>query len=448
MPDSGSTDPDPIAAGSPGRVLLGRFRVESVLGRGGMGEVLLAHDTLLQRRVALKHLRTDGAQGADRRGALLKEARRASQVSDRRIAAIHDVLDLGDDLLLVMEYVDGQTLRERLREPFPLDTFWELSSQCVGALGAAHARGVIHRDIKPENLMLTREHEIKILDFGIALRSDRSAGAVTSDGTTHTIEGSRAPAGTPQYMAPEAHYGGRIDERTDIFSLGAVFYEMLTANHPFAGGAYESVLDQIMNAVPAPAHQMNPVVPLALSRVVDKMLARDPAKRYASCDEVATALAAAREGTTAAATPGATEAAPRRVSDTPRRQVLSRNVVSVLTLVAIAVAAALAWRTFSARRLPSERNARCSCPSPPAPAVTSARSPWARSNCSRQGSSATRTWRASRWRRSRRASPRSSPPSRTRASPWAPTSRWCPRSSRRPMHSALGWNFTSPRAAA
>ena len=151
--------PDPTGAGSdatgcPGHVLLGRFRVEKVLGRGGMGEVLLAHDTLLQRKVALKHLRTDGAQGADRRSAMLKEARRASQVGDRRIAAIHDILDLGDDVLLVMEYVEGSTLREHLKEPFPLERFWELSSECLEALGSAHAHGVIHRDIKPENLML------------------------------------------------------------------------------------------------------------------------------------------------------------------------------------------------------------------------------------------------------------------------------------------------------
>ncbi len=365
MPAPESSDPDPTAAGSSGRVLLGRFRVEKVLGRGGMGEVLLAHDTLLQRRVALKHLHTDGAQGADRRGALLKEARRASQVSDRRIAAIHDVLDLGDDVLLVMEYVDGQTLRERLREPFPLETFWELSGQCVGALGAAHAKGVIHRDIKPENLMLTREHEIKILDFGIALRSDPASGAVTPGGTTHTIEGNRGPAGTPQYMAPEAHYGGRIDERTDIFSLGAVFYEMLTARHPFAGGAYESLLDQIMNSVPAPANQVNPAVPLALSLVVDKMLARDPAQRYASCEEVAGALAAARAeapGALSSATSAGSMPAARSV---PGARRLLRSVVLALAVLALAVAGFFTWRTLAAPRLPNNRNLALLLPATP-----------------------------------------------------------------------------------
>src|SRR5689334_4870605 len=167
-------DPEPgalEAAGTPGRVLAGRFRVERVLGRGGMGEVLLAHDTLLGRRVALKRLRSDGGSLAgDRRIAALKEARRASQVSDRRIAAIHDVLELDDELILVMEYVDGETLRHQLVTPMPLDRFWDLSRQCLEALEAAHTHGVIHRDIKPENLMITRDREIKILDFGLAWR--------------------------------------------------------------------------------------------------------------------------------------------------------------------------------------------------------------------------------------------------------------------------------------
>src|SRR3989442_173790 len=136
--------PDPPAL-PPGSPLVGRFRIERVLGRGGMGEVLLAHDTLLRRRVALKRLRADGAPGSERRAAILREARRASQVNDRRIAAIHDVVELGDDVLIVMEYVEGESLRSWLGEPGPLDRFWDLAGQCLGALGAAHANGVINR---------------------------------------------------------------------------------------------------------------------------------------------------------------------------------------------------------------------------------------------------------------------------------------------------------------
>ncbi len=369
------SDPDPAkadagAAETAGRVLLGRFRVEKVLGRGGMGEVLLAHDTLLQRPVALKHLRTDGPQRADRRGAMLKEARRASQVNDHRIAAIHDVLDLGDDVLLVMEYVEGETLRERLREPLPLGTFWDLSRQCVEALGIAHAKGVIHRDIKPENLMLTREHNVKILDFGIALRSERQPGTVGADGTTATVERLRWPAGTPQYMAPEAHYGGHIDERTDIFSLGAVFYEMLTARHPFAGGGYDSVLDHIMNSVPEPAAHVNPDVPHALSDVVERMLARDPAQRFASCDEVALALTKAQAASLvqvespADARPSAGVVAERAIP-LPAARSWPRSWTRPLAWLASVAAALVAWLVFSGPKLPHDRNLALLLPSTP-----------------------------------------------------------------------------------
>jgi serine/threonine-protein kinase len=350
-------------------VLLGRFRIEKVLGRGGMGEVLLAHDTLLHRRVALKRLRPDGAHGAadadSRRSAILREARRASQVSDRRIAAIHDVVELGDDVLIVMEYVEGQTLRERLREPLPLELFWELSGQCLGALGAAHAQGIIHRDIKPENLMLTREHEIKILDFGIARRSESPAGAAAPGATTTTIDALRGPAGTPAYMAPETHYGGRIDERTDIFSLGAVFYEMLTGRNPFADDAADSILDHVMNRVPAPASELNPGVPPALASVVAKMLARDPAQRYASCSNVAAALAAARAGTFAPGAIGASGVADGATARPPTRRPRRGAAVAVAVAVAVVVAAPFAWRAFSAPRLPRSRNLAILLPATP-----------------------------------------------------------------------------------
>jgi serine/threonine-protein kinase len=298
-------DPDPppepgLDPGGEPRMLAGRFRVERVLGRGGMGEVLLAQDTLLRRRVALKRVRGDGEQGAvGRRAAVLQEARRASQVNDRRIAAIHDVLDLGDEVLIVMEYVDGETLRQRLRTAMPIDEFWDLSQQCLEALAAAHAHGIVHRDIKPENLMLTRDHDIKILDFGVARRTPQG-GAASETAATETTELRRGPAGTPLYMAPEAHYGGRVDERTDIFALGAVFFEMLTATHPFAADTPEHVLYRIMNAAPERATELNPAVTPELSGVLERMLARDPAKRFGSCAEVRAALITAKRSSGAA----------------------------------------------------------------------------------------------------------------------------------------------------
>jgi len=350
----------PGPTGPTGRVLAGRFRVERVLGRGGMGEVLLAHDLVLNRQVAVKQLRVDGRKdSAERRAAVLREARRASQVNDRRIAAIHDVLDLGDELLIVMEFVDGETLRARLHEPLAIDEFWDLSRQCVEALAAAHGNGVIHRDVKPENFMITRDREVKILDFGIAWRTPRAAGPAAEAAATETTEINRGPAGTPLYMAPEAHYGGRIDERTDIFSLGAVFYEMLTARHPFAGDTSEHVLERIMHTTPTPALELNPAVTSELSGVIDRMLARDPAGRFASCADVRRALLMAKRasgeqlsseetlalGTAVAPSRGSRASAAHR----------SRVRTWAIAAVAVAVAAAIVWQVIAAPRLPAQR---------------------------------------------------------------------------------------------
>ena len=169
--------------------------------------MLLAVDTLLHRRVALKRMLPTGADHARLRSSILKEARRASQINDRHIAAIHDVLDLDDQVILVMEYVEGVTLRERMATPISLEEFWDIATQCVEGMAAAHAHGVIHRDLKPENLMVTREGLVKILDFGIAKRV--GADAATTTTSIDSLTG--AIAGTPQYMAPEAHLGGVVD---------------------------------------------------------------------------------------------------------------------------------------------------------------------------------------------------------------------------------------------
>jgi serine/threonine-protein kinase len=361
-------------------MILGRFRVERILGHGGMGEVLLAHDTLLNRRVALKHLPAEGSDSAERRSAILKEARRASQVSDPRIAAIYDVLDFDNDVLIVMEYVDGATLRERMSAPIPVSAFWDISTQCVEAVSAAHSRGVIHRDIKPENLMVTREGRIKVLDFGISRRAETPEGAYGANTTTTTTEmRPGAIAGTPQYMAPEAHYGGRIDRRTDIFSLGTVFYELLTARNPFAGPTYEAVLDRVMNATPAPLSETNPSVGPGLSATISKMIAKDPAQRYDSCEDLMRDLAAARLGesvTAPAAVPALRPAAPAGAAleqaatlalpaAAPRRAIRWPVVATAVVALAAAGTALGLWRGALGAALPADRNVAILAPRTP-----------------------------------------------------------------------------------
>jgi len=350
---SGPNTPDPTS--SLGTTILGRFRVEKSLGHGGMGEVLLAHDMLLNRRVALKRLHAlnaEGTESAGRRNAMLKEARRASQVSDRRIAAIYDVLELENDVLLVMEYVDGTTLRTRMSKPLPIGEFWDLATQCVEAVGAAHSHGVIHRDIKPENLMLTRGGEIKILDFGIARRAETPEGTPATFATTVTQNtGARALdiAGTPQYMAPEAHYGGRIDERTDIFSLGTVFYELLTARSPFAGPSYEIVLQRVMNITPEPASELNRAVAPELAAVIARMMAKDPAQRQASCDQVLRELVQTRS--LASIPDREATAAPQA-----RRRAVPRTLVAASVAVVVVGAGWFLWQSSMAAALPPNRN--------------------------------------------------------------------------------------------
>jgi eukaryotic-like serine/threonine-protein kinase len=289
MPNTSDRDSDP--SDLEGRLLLGRFRVEKALGHGGMGEVLLARDTLLGRPVALKRLSPDGEDRMTRRRAILKEARRASQINDRRIAGIYDVLDLDDDVLLVMEYVEGMTLRQRLTQPIPIDEFWSLALQCAGAMAAAHAHGVIHRDLKPENLMVTTAGEIKVLDFGIAKRSGSIPGPTTTTTATHDLE----IAGTPQYMAPEVHLEGIVDERADIFSLGVVFYEMLTGTNPFTGSNYATIVSRIVHVTPDPVRDLNPAASPSLASVVERMLAKDPAQRLSTSADVLRELNQARQ---------------------------------------------------------------------------------------------------------------------------------------------------------
>jgi serine/threonine-protein kinase len=353
--DAGSAGP----TGESGRVLLGRFHIERTLGRGGMGEIFLAHDRLLNRRVAIKRLSADGTDMTIRRHAILREARRASQINDRRIAAIYDVLDLGDDVLLVMEYVDGTTLRRRLNEPISLTEFWNLATQCVEATAAAHAHGVIHRDLKPENLMLTRDGSIKVLDFGIAKRSEGSEGT-----TTLVDSSSQMVVGTPHYMAPEAHLGARVDARADQFSLGVVFYEMLTRTLPFDGTTYAAIVHKVLNVTPPPARVLNSEVGPRLSDTVARMLEKDPAARFATSQALLEELTQVRDEDVApvAKRPGAPRARtpsihpalapPRKERTRALAWVYGSAALLVLVLVAVGWAR---WNGLGAA-LPNEKN--------------------------------------------------------------------------------------------
>ena len=290
---SGAAGPD--LAGS----TIGRFRIVERVGAGGMGEVYRAEDTELRRTVAIKRLtpRTLAEQGQEASSRqLLREARRASALNHPRIASVFDVFTAEGQVFLVMEYVDGVTLRDRLGSPLALGDFFGIAEQCAEALAAAHQKGILHGDLKPTNIMLTRDGgAVKVCDFGVARRL---APAAALGETTSTAR--RGITGTPAYMAPEMVLEQKIDARADIFSLGVVLYEMLAGSNPFLADSLILTLDRIRTLSPDPLDRVNPGVPPALSRLVERMIAKEPAMRVASAASVSLELSTIREATAAA----------------------------------------------------------------------------------------------------------------------------------------------------
>jgi tetratricopeptide (TPR) repeat protein/TolB-like protein/tRNA A-37 threonylcarbamoyl transferase component Bud32 len=259
-----------------------------------MGEVYRAEDTKLKRTVALKRIAPHFRSDPHYRQRFLREAEYASRLNEPHIAGIHDVVEDGEDTFLVMEYVEGQTLRQRLSQPLPLADFLSIAQQCATALVAAHEQRVVHGDIKPENIMLTPAGQVKILDFGVAKvfpHPDETAAATTAEFRTQ----SGILSGTPSYMAPEVLLEKERDARADLFSLGVIFYEALTGRHPFRGQSFVDTCQQILEKTPPPIREFNPRVPAELERIVGKMLAKDPRERYASSADLLVDLRALEE---------------------------------------------------------------------------------------------------------------------------------------------------------
>src|SRR5579859_1732005 len=322
---------------TPGLKIGGYVLVEK-LGTGGIGEVWKARDPRLNRVVALKFIAAE-RPGSTAVRDLLREARAASALNHPNIVTIFEVGEGAESAYLAMELVEGETLRARLkRSRLPLDEALELAQQIVTGLAAAHRNGIVHRDLKPENIMLRVDGLVKLMDFGLAKVVPWAEASTAGLAPASVATDSGAIVGTLTYMSPEQARGKPVTASSDVFSFGIVFYELLTAEHPFQADTAVDTLTAILNKEPASASAKSPAVPQAVSAITSRALEKDSSRRYASGVELSEDLKRARSAQVASAT--TVEAAPA-MRHTPRWM----QAVGVALIAAILSVAA--WRLRS-----------------------------------------------------------------------------------------------------
>jgi Tol biopolymer transport system component len=320
---------------------ISRYRIVAELGQGGMGVVYKAEDTRLGRLVALKFLPESLSSDAQALDRFRREARAASALNHPHICTIHDIEEHDGRLFIVMELLEGKTLRERIAaKRLQLDAVLALSMQIAEALGAAHAKGIIHRDIKPANIFVTETGQAKILDFGLAkLAAEGESTAETTLGSVPNalVTTPGQTMGTVAYMSPEQVRGEELDVRTDIFSFGAVVYEMVTGNLAFPGATTGVVFDAILNK-PVAVTGIDPAVPAELVHILDKALEKDRDLRYQSVREMRADLARLKRDSAASGSMSAAGAATRAAHPRKRRGALIAALSGVAAIAVMTVA--------------------------------------------------------------------------------------------------------------
>jgi tRNA A-37 threonylcarbamoyl transferase component Bud32 len=368
----GATDPgfrppqapaaDPLA----GKVISGRFRVEDLIGQGGMGKVYRARHLALERTVVLKMLKPQLLEDPTLVGRFEREAKAASRLNHPNVIQVLDFGRLENDgtLYIVMEHVQGKDLRLVLRDEWPLaeERLCNIMAQVCSALGEAHVNDVIHRDLKPENVMVEARRDqpdhVKVLDFGIAKILGPDLPALAKQGILQVVDGGSpgltrhdVVCGTPQYMAPEQATGSSLDERCDLYAVGVILYQMTTGHLPFDGMSSMEVLTRHVNEAPIPPRKRQPDAPIseAMERLILRALEKDPAMRPQTAEQFRDELLAVPEQARSAArattptrssTPVPQAAVP---SGGPRRgeRILWTAAAATAVLVVLAVAAAV-----------------------------------------------------------------------------------------------------------
>ncbi len=333
---------------------IGHYQVLALLGSGGMGDVYLARDTRLGRKVALKLLPDYLTDDENRIRRFKQEARAASALNHPNVLTIYEIEQADGRYFIATEFVEGGTLRRRLKGGrLKSGEAIEIAAQIAGALSKAHQAGIIHRDIKPENVMLDAEGRVKVLDFGLAKYTQPFGGGVSDDAdmeSLHTVPGMLM--GTTAYMSPEQVRGLAVDARTDIWSMGVVLYEMLAGRAPFVGQTPSDILAAILEREPEPLAKEVSGVPNELQRVVRKALQKDREKRYQTSKDIALDLESLRrelevEAGSGRATPINTDVQESSAAARATRTKSAAALVlaAVLLLAAAAVIGMRAWRT-------------------------------------------------------------------------------------------------------
>ena len=328
---------------------LSHYRIVAKIGDGGMSVVYRAEDTRLHRNVALKLLPDDVADDPQALARFHREAESASALNHEHICTIHDVGSANGKAFIVMEYLEGATLKHWIqRQPLTIDQILSFSAQIADALDAAHTKGIIHRDIKPANIFVTDRDQIKVLDFGLAKATTAEHAQQHAEATADFVTAPGIAVGTAAYMSPEQVRGEPLDIRTDLFSFGVVLYEMATGQIPFPGATSGMVFDGILNRPPISATRLRPSLPLRLDEIISKSLEKDKTLRFQHASELRSDLLRLKRDSES------DRVAPVSVSPTTAPQVPSpRPEFSRLALIALALivisALAAVWLVRSRR---------------------------------------------------------------------------------------------------